>query len=250
MQGMQQHMNTQQSTGATIQMRLPNSQIKNPHLDGFVVINIQKPMSQTIIRAMVTNPKPKQEQNLHFDKALHSHAPVATSAINAWPSIMRPVSFTANESMGRSQGYSPVFVPVPIHTAMAGMSSHATENMPMKASVMGSHCPRQNRCTGLYMQSRLAAPRNACRAKSPSDVARRSMWRYQAAIAMRICFADTRWGEPPNANANCCTYSASSLVTGCSPLSTSNASRIVSTVGIAQSLKLASTGPMDRGMLM
>mmetsp|Transcript_88139 Transcript_88139/g.246628 ORF Transcript_88139/g.246628 Transcript_88139/m.246628 type:complete len:84 (-) Transcript_88139:483-734(-) len=83
MQGMQQHVNTRHRTGATIQMRFPNSQIRNPHREGVVVMSIQNPINQTSTNAMDTKPKEMHEQSRHFERAVHSHAPVTKNTTRA-----------------------------------------------------------------------------------------------------------------------------------------------------------------------
>mmetsp|Transcript_14393 Transcript_14393/g.36277 ORF Transcript_14393/g.36277 Transcript_14393/m.36277 type:complete len:251 (+) Transcript_14393:195-947(+) len=249
MTGRPQHRKMADKIGTNTQRMFPNSQMTKPHLDGFVVMICQNPITQRATKITVTITKSPAAVIRHEFIALHSQAAVSQRPAMAWKIATHPVAQTAKENIGRSQGYSPVFEISPIHMAPIGSKIQITENAPIQASVTGSQWPLQQFWTGLLAQILSWAPAKVCFTNSPCGVSLRSMCKYQQEMAMRIVFTLTRCSVPPKASARCRTYSASSAAAGCSSFKRSKASLIISEVGIGQSPRLASTGPTCRGML-
>mmetsp|Transcript_53899 Transcript_53899/g.163749 ORF Transcript_53899/g.163749 Transcript_53899/m.163749 type:complete len:206 (-) Transcript_53899:1195-1812(-) len=203
MHGMPQQMKHTDKAGTNIQMILPNSQTTKPHREGFVVMICQNPINHMMTRPMVMEAKKTSAAILNICKAVHSHEPVSSNPAAPCSNASHPVSLIACDSIGRSQGYPPVSAPSPTQIARTGMRTQTTKNKPSAANVMGSQWPLQNFCRGLFSQILACVPVMAFLANCRWPDCLRSMCKYQAEIAIRICLAVTRGSEPPKASARC-----------------------------------------------
>mmetsp|Transcript_74181 Transcript_74181/g.217326 ORF Transcript_74181/g.217326 Transcript_74181/m.217326 type:complete len:244 (+) Transcript_74181:124-855(+) len=242
-------MKTIIAMGIRNQTRLQNCQRRKPHCPGCVVVMANRPPIHTARSASVSTLRSIPAAQRQPLMAVHSQEAVNQTMQAACARPRHPVSRSMRVSWGFRHSTPPLSTWLPTQMAAHGTTTQVTNMKPTAASAHASHWPRKTLCSGLFSQILAWAPSTENLARSELGVALRSMCKYQAAMAIRICLALARCSVAPRASATLRTYSGSSAATGFSSFSSSRASLRAAGDGIGQSPRLSSTLFTDRPML-